>query len=496
MTTKTLLCLLSLTTFAVTALSHAENFYWVGPEGEYVRYPSPEVGCQVYLDRYNAKSGTNSIAKDLTPEYKYPTIFTCKFFIYYSTGWKISQTPQVVRRGNSCPTGYAYNATKGTCANDEQKGPPPNSCPSGFVGNPINTANGNKFQAETDYPSSGASTLSFTRAYNSLDGLWRHNHSTHLRVAGANLVLVMAHGRESFFTVSGSTVTAAPTELGTLLKTADGWLYTAENNERFSFDVAGRLTRWANNAGAEQQLSYASGKVTVTDHLGHSLSFTEDAQHQPLTLNTPTLQITYGYNANQRLTQLTRTRGGQSEQRQFHYEDPRNPNLLTGLTDERGVRFTTWTYDDQGRATSSEHTGGTEHTQVAYNADGSSTVTNELGKSTVYRFTQIGGVKRITAVEGEASANCPNSNSTFTYDTRGLLKTKTDNKGHLTTYTYNTRGLEISRTEAAGTPQARTISTEWHPTLALPVTVTEPNRIISYSYDAQGRQLGQTIESR
>jgi len=362
--------------------------------------------------------------------------------------------------------------------------------------NPINIANGNKFQAETDYPSSGASTLSFTRAYNSLDGLWRHNHSTHLRIAGTSIALVMAHGRESLFTLSGSTMTAPPTELGTLVKTADSWLYTAANNERFTFDAAGRLIRWANTAGAEQQLTYANGTVTVTDNLGHSLSFTEDAQHQPLTLSTPTLQIAYSYNANQRLIQLTRTRGGQTEQRQFHYEDSRNNALLTGLTDERGVRFATWSYDDQGRAISSEHAGGVEHGTVAYNADGSSTVTNELGKTTVYRFTQIGGVKRVTAVEGEASANCPNSNSTFTYDSRGLLKTKTDNKGHLTTYDYNERGLEISRTEAAGTPQTRTITTEWHPTLALPVTVTEPNRITSYSYDAQGRQLSQTQTDR
>jgi len=390
-----------------------------------------------------------------------------------------------------------YNNTTGECASDEQKGPPKTCL--GVAGDPINTAVGNSFQVETDYPGNGTSTLNFSRTYNSLDGLWRHNHSTYLRIAGSpvfKVSLVMAHGRESFFTVSGTTVTASPTELGVLVKTAEGWLYTAENNERFTFDSTGRLTHWSNTAGASHQLTYASGQVTVTDNLGHSLSFTEDAQHQPLSLSVDGLQITYTYNTNQRLTQLTRSRDGQTEQRQFHYEDPRNPNLLTGLTDERGVRYTTWTFDDQGRATSSEHTGGAEHTQVAYNADGSSTVTNELGKSTVYRFVSIGGIERVSAVEGEASANCPNSNSTFTYDERGLLKTKTDNKGHLTTYNYNARGLEESRTEASGTPQARTITTEWHPTLNLPVTVTEPSRITTHSYDAQGRKLSQTVTNR
>jgi YD repeat-containing protein len=398
------------------------------------------------------------------------------------------------RFGTACPVGTGYNKGTGECANDPGKGDP-GTCPSSLVTNPINSANGNKFQTEVDSPSNNLSTLHFTRAYNSLDGLWRHNYSTYLRLAGNDLALVMADGRESFFTLSGSTVTASPTELGRLIKTADTWLYTAKNNDTYSFDATGRLTRWTNAAGAQQLLSYLNGTVTVTDYLGQSLSFTEDAQHQPLTLSTAGLTIQYDYNTSQRLSKLTRTRDGQTEQRLFHYEIANKPNLLTGITDERGVRYTTWTFDDQDRATSSEHAGGVEHTQITYNADGSSTITNEFGKKSIYRFVTIDGVKRVSAIEGEALGSCPMSNSTFTYDARGLLKTKTDNKGFITTYDYNDRGLETSRTEATGTPQARTTTTTWHATLNLPLTVTEPGRITTYTYDAQGRQLSQTSAS-
>ena len=122
-------------------------------------------------------------------------------------------------------------------------------------------------------------------------------------------------------------------------------------------------------------------------------------------------------------------------------------------------------------------------------------VTNELGKVAKYSFEYIKGVRRITSIQGEPSPNCPNSNSSFTYDSRGLLKTKTDNKGILTTYDYNDRGLEVSRTEAAGTPQARTTTTTWHPTLFLPLTVTEAGRTTHYQYDNQARQISQTIDS-
>ena len=70
------------------------------------------------------------------------------------------------------------------------------------------------------------------------------------------------------------------------------------------------------------------------------------------------------------------------------------------------------------------------------------------------------------------------------------------NKGIVTTYDYNDRGLEVTRTEASGTAQARTVTTEWHPSLYLPLAVTEPDRITRYQYDAQGRQLSRTVENR
>jgi YD repeat-containing protein len=303
----------------------------------------------------------------------------------------------------------------------------------------------------------------------------------------------MAHGRESFFTVSGSTVTPTSPEFGVLSKASTGWQFVSTENEQFAFDDAGKLIRWSNAYGAVHELTYASNQVTVTDNFGYSLTFTEDADHQPLTLSAPGVQVIYGYDANKNLISVTRTAGGATAQRKMLYEDSRNNRLLTGILDESGARLATWAYDSQGRAISSEHANGAEKVTLAYNADGSTTVTNQYGKKTTYRFQLIQGVRQIVAIEGASTPNCPNSNSTFTYDSRGLLKTKTDNKGNLTTYDYNDRGLEVSRTEAAGTLQARTITTQWHPTLFLKTQITEPGRVIRYQYDEQGRRTGQTV---
>lgn len=474
----------------------AQEYVWQSQFDWYRGYGvSPSESCTNAISNY-INHGNRSDILFLGTAYYASNAFTC--FWCHPKGTCYRGQPgygfSAVRNGDSCPKGKFYNKTTGECGFDQQKGPPP---PESCKGNPINIAIGNKYQREIDYSASVNTGLSFSRSYNSLDGFWRHSFSAYLRFAGTQSVaVVMHHGRESFYTLSGNTITPTSTDLGVLSKSGSGWQFLSSDNERFTFDTEGKLIRWSSARGAVHQFVYSGSQTTVTDSLGNSLSFTEDSDHQPLTLAAPGVQVTYGYDANKRLISVSRTAGGQATLRQFHYEDSRNNALLTGITDERGARYATWSYDDHGRAITSEHANGAERIAIEYSSDGSASVTNELGKVANYQFQTILGVKRIIAIEGEPSSNCPNSNSTFTYDSRGLLKTKADNKGHLTTYDYNTRGLEVSRTEAAGTTQARTITTDWHPTLFLPVTVNEPSRITTYTYDAQGRQLSQSVTQR
>ncbi|MCC6208978.1 MAG: hypothetical protein IT488_12620, partial [Gammaproteobacteria bacterium] len=57
----------------------------------------------------------------------------------------------------------------------------------------------------------------------------------------------------------------------------------------------------------------------------------------------------------------------------------------------------------------------------------------------------------------------------------------------------NGRGLETSRTETYGTPQARTITTTWHSTLALPALITESGKTTAFTYDSNGLLTQKTI---
>ncbi len=306
-------------------------------------------------------------------------------------------------------------------------------------------------------------------------------------------MLTNTDGRESLFFVAGGVVTASPKELGRLEQTASGWRYDNTYNEHLHFDSAGKLTRVDRANGTYETLTYGANNAVVTDSLGRTMTLTFNSAKRLSAVSVGAMQVAYTYSTAGRLTRATRTQGGQSKFRIYHYEDTNEGGLLTGITDERNIRYVTWEYDTKGRVKKNVLHNNASQYLFTYNSNGSTTVTNPLNKQTTYTFQTVAGAKRITSISGAQSPNCPSSNATFTYDNRGLIKTKIDNKGYLTTYEYDSRGLEKSRTEASGTPQERTITTEWHPTLYRPAAITEPNRILTYQYDDYGNLLSQTV---
>ncbi len=364
------------------------------------------------------------------------------------------------------------------------------------MSDPINFAIGNTFQEEVDFAPTGASPISFIRYYNSVSGLWSHTYSAHLEMDGSAVTVVRADGSQAPFFVANGVGVPKGEELGSLVQSGSNWLYTSAANQSQTFDSSGRLLAITNPNGNTQTLAYGTASsvtpVNVTDNLGNTLAFYQDGQLRPVELHTVGLDITYAYNSAGQFYRLTSVRNGQAAIRTYHYEAANKPNLLTGITDERGVRSVAWAYDDQGRAISSEMANGIGKIYIGYGTDGASTVTNELGKKTLYRYQVIRGVKYIVSVVGEPSANCPASNATFTYNDRGQVLTKTDAKGFITTHAYNDRGLETMRTEASGTPQARTTTTTWHANFNLPLIVSEGKQVTTYTYDNKGRQTSRT----
>lgn len=382
------------------------------------------------------------------------------------------------------------------------------------VGNPIFIGTGNKQQIETDYQSS---TLSFVRTYNSkkidvvngepIGSHWRHNYYRYLSIpsnATGSAYGLRHNGNSKHFKLVDGVAVVDPMIRARLEQTATGWKYKAGNDEVELYDDTGRLLSITNRAGQSQTFSYDSlGRVfKVSDYVGRTLTFSYDSDSRIDTMTDPEGGVyTYEYDDNNNLSKViypdaTPNDLTDNPAKTYHYEDTRFPNALTGITDENSNRYATWAYDDQGRAISSEHAGGTERTTFSFNEDGSTTITNVLGKQTTYRFADIRGYRYVGSVEGHQTNYCAGANKSYSYDANGNIASKTDWKGVVTNYTYDmARNLELSRTEAVDTPQERTITTEWHTDFRLPIKITEPGRVTEYSYDTQGRQLSSKVSS-
>jgi YD repeat-containing protein len=276
-----------------------------------------------------------------------------------------------------------------------------------------------------------------------------------------------------------------------------GWRYRRADNAMEVYAGDGRLLQIEDPGAETTVLEYdaTTGRlVRVSLGRGITLGFHYQPDGRLAGLMTSAGEAYhYYYGDHGRLAGVTHV--DDAANRQYHYEDSRFPHALTGITDERGVRYATWTYDAQGRAISSQHADGADRTTLAYHSDGSTTVTNPLGKQTTYRFTTIHGVRKVTSVEGNPTASCAGANRAYTFTPEGWVASKTDWAGNLTTHSYDSQGREISRTEAAGTPAARTIMTEWHPTLRLPMTITEPHQVTELSYDDRGRLVSRVARA-
>jgi YD repeat-containing protein len=397
------------------------------------------------------------------------------------------------------------------------------------VGNPINPAYGNKFQEEQDYTS--AKKLSFVRYYdstltrttqfplsNALGTNWRHGFDKrlHLQDRGFGrpptvVWSVREDGKVLRFILTNGQWIPDQDVADQLEQTvgADGttvrWTYRYGTFKEDVFDGGGRLVATGDRNGYTQTLTYSDTTTPVTiapstglligmtDSFGQALHFTYDAQGRMSTMADPSGAIyRYAYDASNKLASVTYP---DNKVRQYLYENADFPDALTGIVDENGQRFASWAYDAQGRAISSEHAGGAERVTVAYSTTGA-TVTDALGTARAFGFQTVQGVAKNVSFSQPGGSGCAAAASAVTYDANGNVASRTDFNGNQTTYEYDlTRNLETRRVEAAGTPQARTITTEWHATYRLPTRIAEPKRITINQYDAKGNLLSKTLQA-
>jgi len=275
----------------------------------------------------------------------------------------------------------------------------------------------------------------------------------------------------------------------------NGWLLssTSRNGQKtiFTYRDANTLSSIAPSTGI---------LLSVTDAFGKQLNFTYNANSLMETMKDPMGGIyLYSYDANKNLTSVTYPDG---KIRRYVYNESTNtsntnlPFALTGIVDENNSRYATFSYFASGLAISTEHATGIEKYTFSYPYQNQKTyVTDPLGTVRAYNFTSILGVVKSSGIT-QPSPTTGYVSTALTYDVNGNIASTTDFNGNRTTYTYDlTRNLELARVEAAGTANARTISTSWHATWRLPLKIAEPKRLTVFTYDAGGNVLTKSVQA-
>lgn len=382
--------------------------------------------------------------------------------------------------------------------------------PGGSTGgtNPCSIGNGNKFEEVTDYTTAGQNPLSFTRYYNRLAGddtyaetfgwLWRSNYDRYLTISPTSVTAERADGQVLQFTNTGGVWNGDSDVDISLEYDADTstWKLTDHDDTVETYLQLGSgqalLQKIVERNGYTQTLNYDSSQqlVTVTDSYGRILTFTYNNDGLLTQVTTPdALVLSYVYNANGMLTSVSYNTTPATQQIYTYV----NNFDLASITDENGTVFASWTYDAQHRALTSQHGTGAELVTISYDSATQRTVTNALGQQSIYTFTMLQGIPKITGITRTASATVPAGTQSFTYDSNGYTASQTDWNGRVTNYVNNSFGDPVSITEAVGTPQARTTTiTYGGPSSRQPVTIVAPRRTTTFTYDARGNTLTRT----
>ena len=468
---------------------------------------------------------------------------------------------------NACPEGTRFVEQEQSClpVKDVQRGSKPPMCGDG-AGNPIYPLIGSKRERvdtqlrlgrtslQLTYDSSreliaqaAGATAQSTGDAPGFGALWLSN--LHRRIiASPNQLIVQAYrgeGRVVSFQVNGGALTADADVNDRLISTSGGYRYIDADAQTIEdYDGAGKVFSIAYAGGQRLWFTYSDTStassvapapgylIQVTDRFGRSLRFSyslptgglpeTDARVSQVT-DTAGRPMFVGYDAVGNLSRLT---WADTAVRQFVYEVSTLPWALTGVVDERGVRYSSFGYDSQGRAISTEHANSVDRYSIAYDAPPRSVVTEVYDSvaKVIYRYhewqqpinpvltdpqgstislgsTTMFGYPRVSTRSQPAGAGCAASTSSTGYDANGNVAVNDNFNGTRTCYSNDLgRNLETVRVEGlanttacgdvtpinAGLPVgSRKVTTAWHPDWRLQTQQTEPNKLTTWVYNGQ-----------
>ena len=390
-------------------------------------------GNQIRWVAANANTDLFSTADAACAAYDMSLIGRPTFYFVYSELLSNGQNYSCYHRSDTAQTPESdpinFINTAITCTPIIQSPPDKNDgCPKiNGVGNPCNVATGNKYQSETDFTNTD---IVFSRSYNSLNlanvglGLgWRSNYQKILIVLTDSLTRVSSTGRgEPWTKVSGAWQGDADSNV-LITEDANGFQLIEANGVIERYSLTGQLLSITDVRGNIQILSYDTNNRLdqVDTNKGEFIQFTYDTlDHINTIIDHAGRTWTYRYDSKNNLEFVDNPDG---TTKQYHYNEQAFtssadlPHALTGITDERGMRYATYEYHADGWAKATYHAGNTQRVEITYNdTNGTRTVTNSLGQPSTYATATQLGVSLVTDVSGPGCATCGSGNTDYDYD--------------------------------------------------------------------------------
>lgn len=367
--------------------------------------------------------------------------------------------------------------------------------------------------------------VSENQYYGGANRYWRHNFDDHIVIRNGNIVIHMADG-QTFEVDSLGDVPGLPNYYFVSQEDGTYRLSHKKKNKYKIFDSDGRLMQVV-EVNKIIDLIYNGDKlVKVESEDGNWLEFEYYLDDENFSVYSAQENLSKSYisrvssNDGRKVDVIWGHRYfGQSDgyrlitritdpytifpntARDYSYLDTRWPTSMTNIytvsdiDKQSRLPYAEFKYDNKGRAIYSSLAGGVEAVTVNYTNDLTRKVTNALGKDATYTFALINGVKNLKKVVGEPTSSCLRSEVEYFYNNDGTKLEKHQN-GKVTRYTqYDSKKRELQRIEAYGTADARTITTEWHPTLNLKTKVTGPKNTTVWEYFSNGKLKSTDIYS-
>jgi RHS repeat-associated protein len=308
------------------------------------------------------------------------------------------------------------------------------------------------------------------------------------------------------FTTQGGVINQPPGVTLQFALTGSDFTVTDDDGNVESYNPSGVLQSITSRAGVVQTLSYGTGGLLsgVSDSFGNALTISWDGSNR---ISSVALSgggtVQYAYDGSDRLSTVTHA---DSTTTSYAYGNSTFPNALTGVTDESGTAYSSWTYDDEERATATQEAGGAGATSISY-SEQTATVTDALGAVRTFSYTRVGDFNQVSGISGSPCPTCSEGPST-TYDQYGWVSSRADYNGNMTCYANDpTSGLEVARVEGLSsygscpsplssyTPGSgqRMVTTAWNYSYRTPTLITEANHTTGFTYDSNGNTLTKTI---